>query len=301
MKRGATPLVPLLLLAARTAYAQAIPDLPLAPRAAQLEAIAHFGVATSPFPVTSLREAKGQAFLLMATGRYALSESLAFELRAPFVLGSVAQPAGSYVDASALGNPQLALRSYLLRRNLRSAALAWSATLGLGAPLASHAADLMPNRLLAIADGIEGRGRPDWFVPGVVPITPSTAVVWTRVPWTLGAELRLPWFVRVSEADLPETATNTRWLGLASVLELEARYRLSRRLSLAAAAHLAADIVSPAKRLPGVSPLQDFERLSLHVHFAARAALMVDLQTAVAGELGGNTASGGFRFALNLQ
>lgn len=301
MKRSVAVLVPLLLLAARTTHAQAIPDLELAPRTVQLEAVAHFGVATSPFPVTSLREAKGQAFVLVAAGRYGLSEALTLELRTPFVLGSVAQPAGSYVDAAALGNPQLALRSRLLQRQRGAGTFAWSATLGLGAPVASHAPDLMPNRLLAIANGIEGGGRPEWFVPGVLALTPSTAVSWSAAPWSLGAALKLPSFLRISEADLPATATSTRWLGLASVLELEARYRISRRLSLAAAAHLAFDIVSPAKHVPGVSPLQDFERLSLHIHFASRAALLVDLQTALAGELGGNTAAGGLRFVFNLQ
>jgi hypothetical protein len=47
--------------------------------------------------------------------------------------------------------------------------------------------------------------------------------------------------------------------------------------------------------------LQDFERLSLHVHFGSSAALAVDLQTAIGGELGGSTVGGGLRALVNLQ
>jgi len=49
------------------------------------------------------------------------------------------------------------------------------------------------------------------------------------------------------------------------------------------------------------SRLQDFERLSLHVHFGSRAALVVDLQTAIAGALGGSMVAGGLRGAVNFQ
>jgi hypothetical protein len=301
MKLTAGALAAVLLFAARATRAES-PIVPhLTPRAPRVEALTHFGVATAPFGVPSLREAKGQAFLLSATGSYAISESLALELRAPFVLGSVAQPAGSYVDAAALGNPQLGARARFFHRHSAQAALELIGRLELGVPLASYAPDLMPNRVLAIADGIEGRGHPEWFVPGVVPLTASTSLQWSSANWLLQAELRLPLFVRVSEADLPSAVTNTRRLGLIAVLGTEARYRLSRRLSLAAAGHLALDFVAPVEQPSGVSPLQDFERLSLHVHFGPSAALVVDLQTAIAGELGGNTVGGGLRAAVTFR
>jgi hypothetical protein len=290
-----------LVLAARTAFAEPALEPNLAPHDAQVEARAHFGVATTPFDVSALRAAKGQAFVLLAGARYALTAPFSLELRAPVVLGSVAQPAGSYVDAAALGNPELGARYRVVERRTGESVLALSAAVELGAPLATHAEDLMPNRVLAIADGIEGRAHPEWFTPGVLPLTPSTALRWTRAAFSLDAELRLPLLVRVSEADLPSPTTDTNDLGFAAVLGLEARYRLSRRLSLASAAHLFFDVVPAVEHALGVSRIQDFERLSLHIHFDPLAALVVDLQTALGGELGGSTVGGGLRAVVNLR
>jgi hypothetical protein len=178
------------------------------------------------------------------------------------------------------------------------AAIALSAAAALGAPLAGHADDLMPNRVLAIADGVEGRGHPEWFTPGVLPITASTVLRWAAAPWSVGAELRLPLFVRVSEADLPPATARTRRLAFAAVLAGEARYRLSRRLSLAPAAHVFFDLAPAVAHVRGVSRFQDFERLSVHVHLGSTAALVVDLQTALGGALGGSTVAAGFRLML---
>ena len=291
----------ILILAGRTAFAEPAIEPELAPRGGQLELQAHFGVSTTPFDVSSLSEAKGQAFVFAAGGRYALSQLLTLELRLPLVLGSVAQPAGSYVDAAALGNPELGARYRFVDHRAGAATLALSGAVGIGAPLASHNENLMPNRVLAIADGIEGRGHPEWFTPGVVPITPSTTFRWASAPWSLEAELRLPLLVRVSEADLPSSSTSTQNLGVATVVGLEARYRLSRRLSLASAAQLFFDLVPAVEHVRDISRVQDFERLSLYIHFGSLAALVVDLQTAIGGELGGSTVAGGLRAGLNLR
>ncbi len=285
---------------ARTALAEPAVQPELAAGGGQVEAQAHFGVATTPFDVSALPEAKGQAFVLGAAGRYALSEPLSLELHVPVVLGSVAQPAGSYVDAAALGNPQLGASYRFFARGSGHSALALAGAVEVGVPLASHAENLMPNRLLAIADGIEGRGHPEWFTPGVTPITVSSALRWGSAPWSLEAELRLPLFVRVSEADLPSASTNTKRVGFATIAGVEARYRLSRRLSLATAAHLFFDVAPSAAHVRDVSPVQDFERLSLHVHFGSTAAMVVDLQTAIAGELGGTMVAGGLRGVVNF-
>lgn len=264
-----------------------------------LTAVAHFGVATAPFGVTTLREAKGQAFVLSASGSYVLSPVAQLEVRAPLILGSVAQPAGSYVDALAWGNPQLGARYWLVERTSTGSALTLSGALELGAPVATHDTDLLPNRLLSVADGIEGHGHPELFTPGVVPITPSAALEHTTGRWQLNAELRLPVLLRVSDADLPRDASNPHRVGLTSVLSVGASYRLSQRFSLGSTVHLAVD-VAPTVEQPGVSRLQDFERLSFGTHFGSRAALLVDLQTAIAGELGGNTVAGGLRFGVSL-
>ena len=293
MSSRVAALAPILVFAARTAFAE--------PDSGQSEVQAHFGVATTPFDVTTLGEAKGHAFVLLAGARYALSGPLALELHAPLVLGSVAQPAGSYVDAAALGNPQVGARVRFMERRSGEATLALSGALEVGAPLASHADDLMPNRVLAIADGIEGRGHPEWFTPGVLPITASSALRWASPPWSLEAELRLPLFVRVSQADLPSATTSTRSLGFAGTVAVEARYRFSRRLSLASAAHLSFEVSPAVEHVRGVSRAQDFERLGLHIQLGSMVALVVDLQGAMGGELGGSTLAGGFRVVVKLR
>lgn len=291
----------ILLFAARAAVAEPAIDPDAAPRTGQVELQGLFGVSTTPFDVSALPEAKGQALALVATGRYALSRPLSFELQLPLVLGSVAQPAGSYVDASALGNPVLGAHYRLVERHAGAALLGVSGALELGAPLASHGENLMPNRVLAIADGIEGRGHPEWFTPGIVPLTPSATFRWASGRFRLETELRLPLLVRVSDADLPSSGANPQPFGVATVVGLEARYRLSQRLSLASAARLFFDLVPAVEHVRDLSRVQDFERLSLHVHFGSLAALAVDLQTAIGGELGGSTVAGGLRLGLNLH
>ena len=296
-----TGLALLCSLTPRTTLADPARDAELTPGGVEVEARAHLGVATAPFDVSTLPEAKGQAAVFLLGTRTLLFAPLSLELRLPFVLGSVAQPAGSYLDAAAIGAPQLGARYRLLERRSAASILTFSGALALGAPLASHAEDLVPNRLLAVADGIEGRGNPEWFTPGVVPVTPSSAFSWAAGRVILTAELRMPLFVRVSDADLPSAMADTRSLGFATVLAGEARYRLSRRLSLASAAHLFVDVVSPVAHVRDVSPVQDFERVSLHVHFGSVATLSVDVQTAIGGELGGSMVAGGLRGTVNIR
>ena len=287
-------------LAAPSALAAPAPEPTPAPGRTELAALAHFGVATAPFEVSSLREAKGQAFVFGAAASYGIAEPLALELSVPWVLGSVAQPAGSYVDAAALGNPELGVRYRVTLRRGASSLLAAGLALGVGLPLASHAEDLMPNRVLAIANGIEGRGRPQWFTAGALPITPSGNLRWLSPPWSLEASLQVPLLVRVSRADVPASMADRKPLGFALVASTEARYRFSRRLSLALAEQLFLD-AAPFAGYPGdVSPAQDFERVSLHIHLGSASALVVDLQTAIAGELGGRMVAGGLRAVMAL-
>lgn len=301
MKRSAALLTLLLLVAARFAHAEAamVPD-PSA-HGSQIETQAHFGVATTPFDVSALHQAKGQAFAFLAAARSALSEPLQLQLRVPFVLGSVAQPAGSYVDASALGNPQLGAQYRFFERKTNGSVLTLLGSVAVGLPLASHDQNLMPNRLLAIADAIVGRGHPEWFTPGVAPITASSALRWAPAPWFLEAELRLPLLVRVSDADLPSASSSTNPIGFASVAQVEARWRMSQRLSLASAAQLFFDFAPAVEHVASISRVQDFERLSLFIHFGSSAALVVDVQSAIGGELGGSTVAGGLRAAVNIQ
>lgn len=288
------------MLGAPRAIAERRLDARPARHEVQLSALAHFGVATTPFEVSSLPQAKGQAFVFHAAASYRLSNPLSLELGVPWVLGSVAQPAGAYVDAAALGNPELGASYRLTLHHDTASLLTVTTTLNVGAPLAGHAPDLMPNRVLAVASGIEGRGRPQWFTPGALPLTPSSTLLWQSPPWSLEGALQLPLLIRVSEADLPATTTRTKPLAFAAIASAEARYRFSRRLSLALTEQLGFDIVPFASHVGDISPVQDCERLSLHVHLGSQSALLVDLQTAIAGALGGTMVAGGLRAAIGL-
>jgi len=266
----------------------------------QSELLAHFGVTSAPFEVPALHEAKGQAFVLLGRAVYQPSQNWEWQIQVPWVFGSVAQPAGSYVDASAMGNPQVGIRWWRPTKPLRRPSFAYSAGMELGPPLASAADDLMPNRLLAIADGIEGRRHPELFTPGALSFTPSVTLDLAGARFAVAAELRLPVLVRVSESHLSSHGATTHAIGLASSFGLEVRYQLSPRLLLAAASFFSLDLAPLTGRPPGTSRLQDMERLSLHVHVGARANLVVDLQAPLGGDLQGNTVAAGLGLALDL-
>jgi hypothetical protein len=260
----------------------------------------HFGVATAPFDVMTLPEAKGQALTFLAGGRTLLAPEVVFEIRVPIVLASVAQPAGSYVDRAAIGNPQLGGSYRWILPRLGGQELAVSAGVDLGVPIATHDAALMSNRALAIANGVDGLARPELFTPGTLPITSFADLRWASRQWGLQVRARVPLLVRTSDADLPPSTARTHAVGVAGVLVVEGWRRISRRVALASAAQLFVDAVPSAEHVRSVSRVQDLERMSLHVVIGARATLMVDLQTALGGELGGSMFGLGLRTVVEL-
>ncbi len=295
-----------LLVLARGVWAQPVLAAPEPATASQTErkatrrqteigARAHVGVATTPFYVPEFPHAKGHAVVLVAHARHSLLEGWHLGFRAPVALGSVAQPAGSFVDASALGNPELEL---LHDWRLTRSPLTLSFGLALGAPLASTGSDLMANRLLAIADGLEGRTRPEWFTPGVVPLVPSLHLGTETGAWRFQVEFRTPVLVRVSDASASHA--EQRPLGFAAVVAGGARVRLTATFSLSASAQVFVDLVSARRLVSSVSPLQDFEQLGLDVHLTNDTTLGVELRTAVGGELGGSMVGGGLGLTVDL-
>lgn len=254
---------------------------------------AHIGVATTPFYVPELPNAKGHVVVLVPHARYSLDNGLRLGLAVPTALGSVAQPAGSFVDASALGNPTLEL---LHAWPLAYRPLTLGLGFALGAPLATSGNDLMPNRLLAIADGLEGRTRPEWFTPGVLPLVPSLQMRADTGAWQFDFELRTPVLVRVSDASTSHA--DKRALGLAAVVAGRARVDLSDTFSVSGSVQLFVDLVPVARPVASVSPWQDFEQLGLDVHLTANTTLSIELQTAAGGELGGTMIGGGLGLGL---
>lgn len=261
---------------------------------------AHLGLATAPFDVMTLPEAKGQAFVITLDGSHPLGSNASIGIRAPFVIASVEQPAGSYVDDATVGNPQLRGAYRLLAHRTGTSVITLVGGLDIGAPLAGHSTTLMPNRALAIANAAEGMGSPDLFTPGVVPLTPSGSLQWISMPWRVDGTVRLPLLIRVSEADMPNAGTTTNAIGFASVLGIEGTRQLTRRLALAAATRLTVELLPVADHVRSISRLQDLERLSLAIRVGGRAALIVDLQAALGGELGRSMFGFGVRSMVPL-
>jgi hypothetical protein len=280
----------LLLFATRAAVADPLVDA-TSSREDVVGAEAQLGLATAPFDTMAFGEAKGQAFVVTLDGSHALGAKSAIGIRVPFVIASVAQPAGSYVDDATVANPQL-------RGAYRWVTHGMSIVggLDLGAPLAGHGATLMQNRALAIANAVEGLGYPDQFTPGMVSLTPFTSVQWTSLPWSVEGVLRLPLLVRVSDADM----ASAKDVGFVGVLDLEGRRQLTRRLALAGATRLTVEIRPAVVPVRSRSRVQDLERLGLGIRLTGRAVLNIELQAALGGELGGSTFGLGVRSVVTL-
>jgi hypothetical protein len=262
-----------------------------------VEGQAHFGVVTAPFDESALSEAKGQAFVFLLEDTHPLPVDAAVAVRIPLVIASVAQPAGSYVDTVAVGNPQLRGIKPVLRR---SNELALSAGLDLGIPVAGHSTDLIANRALAIASGVEGLADPELFTPGVASITPFAILELASDRSSLAAQVRLPLLVRLSDADLPSAMTVTNAAGGSAVASVEGRRRLSGRFGVAIASKLAVELAPTVEHVRSFSRFQDLERATLRIRLGGRSALMIDLQAAIGGPLGGSCFGGGLRAIVGL-
>jgi hypothetical protein len=254
---------------------------------ASVDATARLGVTKAPFEAPGLPEAKGHGLVLLVEGSYAVAPGFVAGLRIPAVLVSVAQPAGSYADRAALGNPQLRVTRQAFHRRSISVV----AGLELGAPLAGHDHDLMPNRALAIADGIEGHAAPELFAPGMLPIVGLGELAFASAPWTVDVSIRLPLLVRVSDASMPSATTNA--VGFAAILSARAQRRLTGRLAAAISSQVAADVAPAHESTRDRGRVQDLERLGLTIRLGRRSELAITFQAAIGGDLGGSTFGGG--------
>lgn len=276
------------------AAAQGLP-LPEPAPETTLAARAHFGLATAPFAVGTLPEAKGQALSFLVGAERHLTGSLWLGLRLPLVVASVEQPAGSYVDATAWGNPSLRITARGDARRLDRFDVFVDVGGELGAPLARHARSLLPNRALAIADGIEGQTEPGLFTPGILPATAFTQVTLLSPRWRLSASLELPLLVRVSDADLPPAESRTRSLGFTPVLSVQGAGLVVRSFGVALFAAVTLDLRPPVAEVRDVPLAQFLARVSPFFRLGRQTMLLVDLQAPVGGALGGTSAALGMR------
>jgi len=261
---------------------------------------AYFGVAAGPFDARALSEAKGQALSSVSEAWYRLHGEAWIGVRVPLVLASVRQPAGSYLDEAAWGNPELRLaRRFTLVRNAKLT-LRLTLGAGVGVPLAEHAPSLMPNRALALANAMQGFAEPELFTPGELPLTPFGELDYASGSFRALALLKVPALFRVSDADLPDAESNPRPFALTPVFSLEARYSLTRHFGFALATQLTWDALPASEHVRSVPALQLMLRGSPYFELGRSGALFVDLQAPIAGLLGGNTVAFGLRASLQF-
>lgn len=261
---------------------------------------AHLAVASAPFDVQTLSEAKGQALSFVTDVWYELRDETWLGLRLPLVAASVRQPAGSYLDEAAWGNPELRLArrfTLILRSAVR---LRLTLGGGVGIPLAEHDRSLMPNRALAIANAGEGFAEPELFTPGELPLTPFAHLDYTSRSFRALALLKIPLLLRVSDADLPPGQSEPRAFALSSLLTLEASYTFTRHLGVALASQLTLEGLPASAHVRSVPALQLMFRGSPYYELGERGRVLIDVQAPVGGALGGTTFALGVRAGLRF-
>jgi hypothetical protein len=279
-----------------------LPDLlGLGPGRVTVSEEAHFGVATAPFEARSLPEAKGQALAFVTEGWLRVDGLGWVGLRVPAVAGSMAQPAGSYIDEAAWGNPEVraAARAVLVDRERLSLRLTVGG--GVGVPVAEHAASLLPNRVLAIANGARGFADPELFRPGRLPLTPFAQLDATTGRWRVIGLLKVPLLLRLTDADLPSGESRSRAVGLAAVARVEGRVAITRAFGLSLSTQLFVDALPAVAHVRETSPLQLLLRGGPFFAIADRVSIAVDVQAPVGGALGGSTVAAGIRLGAALD
>ena len=148
------------------------------PAAVQASVELRIGAAKAPFytdalPETTSEFTQARSMILAASLR--IAPALFVGARLPAAPSTVRQPAGSYADEKAVGNPELnaewlapprALGGHLVHLTLRGA---------IGLPLAEHGSpmSLVQNRVVALSNALDGWRNPELYQPGVLPLTLS--------------------------------------------------------------------------------------------------------------------------------
>lgn len=258
------------------------------------------GEAIAPFHATAFPQASsrdGQAATSVFTGYFQPAADLWIGVRVPIAAVAVEQPAGAHIDEAAWGNPELYGEHRSLRWSDARLRLFSAARVSVGLPLAEHgpAGSLMQSRALAVADALQGWADQELFTPGVFPLAASGRLDLALSRWVFSAGAKLPLFIRVSDADLPEEST-TNAVGFAPLVEARASVWPWRSVGLSLGGHAVFNALPvteppPGADSPGVVQLVVEPRLlfAIRSHFL----LTVDAVIPAGGALGGNTAAFG--------
>jgi len=241
-----------------------------------------FGYAKSPFFVPEFPAVSGHVLLLRPAVARRISSPLWLGFAAPLALTSIRQPAGTYVDEAAWGNPALTIEydwgGLESGNGFRGVARA-----SLGLPLAEHGprASQMANRALALADALQALREPSSYTPGVASLTLEYRADFASGAWLFGPGLSVPLLVRVDEAELP--STQTRAVGLRPRADLRAMYHPRRWFGVGAESSVTFDVVRVTEPIhedhvrqrvqPSIRPQVVFDKERFRVVLSCLAAI----------------------------
>jgi hypothetical protein len=255
-----------------------------------------FGASAAPFALERSRRLTGHALVLTFEAGWRPIESVRVGARVPLVLASVAQPAGSYVDEAAFGNPELSGSYAFDAWSDDDLTLELEGSLALGLPLAEHDAEQIDASALAIGDALHGYAEPTLFTPDVVPVSLAATARLGSERWAASATLRLPVLFRFDDEWPPNTRTRT--VGFSPALAIDGLYWFVPWFGAGASAWLVLPLVrvaeSAAERVQvSVAPAVVFR-------IAARLDLRARFLVPLGGPLGGSTYSGALTAAVRF-
>jgi hypothetical protein len=258
------------------------------------------GAAAAPFYTEALPETSSeftQARSMILAGSYRLAYDLWVGGRLPAAPSTVRQPAGSYSDEKAFGNPEVNADWIPPSLYLGGSRVVHFTVRGaVGLPLAQHGtpSSLLQNRVVALSGALDGWRNPELYEPGVLPVTLSGLALLEPRPW--GAELaaKLPVLVRVGDASLPDEA-DTNPVGLEPHLEVRGLFAPYDRFTAELGAYLAVQAVpavAPAERSERDGRLQAGLEPGLRFQLGAGVTLTTRFSAALGGPLAGTYAIG---------
>jgi hypothetical protein len=280
-------------LAAAAAPARAEPEPELFTASLELR----IGSVTAPFYTDALPEVSSeftQARSMILGGSYHLSPALSIGGRLPAAPSTVRQPAGSYSDEKAFGNPELNADWRAPAGWLGAAAVHIVLRGALGIPLAEHGSpsSLLQNRVVALSSALDGWRNPELYEPGVIPLTATGRALLEPRPWGGELTVKLPVLVRVHDASLPEES-ETSAVGLVPHLELRALFAPQAWVWAELGGHLAIQAVpavAPTGRSERSGPIQPGIEPAVRFHPGRGFSLSAGFGAALGGPLAGTYA-----------
>jgi hypothetical protein len=275
------------------------PPLPPAPPAASarlgLDARVLLGVVEAPYVAPLFPRLQAHGILLRLASSYQLDPAWSVGVGLPLALFSLRQPAGSYLDEAALGNPHASLTR---EHDIPAGTLrlrGW-VRLRVGIPLAERgpAGSLMNGRALEAAHALDAYREVESFAAGTWPIVPGAGVGLDSGRYRALGTLDVPWLVRFSDAGLPADA-DERAFGWYARLRLEGAARLASWFQARLATDAVLALLPVARALPQPSPLQLSVNPGVEFNLGRRVALGIEVVVPLGGPLGGSLYSGGSR------